>query len=150
LPRLLSKDSSSSFGWPQRSKYLWVDALSINQSDIPERNAQVKMMSDIFQRADSIIAWLGVEDQFTDDALAVIDGISAITDEAYAQDSAHFTKFFSPVASLEFYNSLGIESLTFNHWLGFLCLLSRPWFKRAWIIQEIALAKSVTVMVGSQ
>ncbi|KAF2033977.1 HET-domain-containing protein, partial [Setomelanomma holmii] len=38
---------------------IWIDAVCINQGDIIERNSVVRRMKDIYERADSIIAWLG-------------------------------------------------------------------------------------------
>ncbi|KAF2003577.1 HET-domain-containing protein, partial [Amniculicola lignicola CBS 123094] len=40
-------------------RILWIDALAINQSSIPERNAQVRMMLDIYATADETVVWLG-------------------------------------------------------------------------------------------
>ncbi|KAH6644329.1 heterokaryon incompatibility protein-domain-containing protein [Boeremia exigua] len=39
--------------------FLWIDALCIDQSSIPERNHQVAMMGDIYRRAKKVISWLG-------------------------------------------------------------------------------------------
>jgi hypothetical protein len=45
---------------PQRfSCWLWIDALSIDQSKYDERAHQIVIMSLIFGRADQVIAWLG-------------------------------------------------------------------------------------------
>ena len=38
---------------------LWVDAICINQNDVDERNLQVQRMKNIYQTAQSVIAWLG-------------------------------------------------------------------------------------------
>ncbi|KAF2026310.1 hypothetical protein EK21DRAFT_74524, partial [Setomelanomma holmii] len=38
---------------------LWVDQLSINQSDTCERNSQVQLMSQIFSQAREVLVWLG-------------------------------------------------------------------------------------------
>jgi hypothetical protein len=40
---------------------IWIDALCINQVDIPERNAQVLLMGDIYNKAQRVVAWLGEE-----------------------------------------------------------------------------------------
>ncbi|KAI4677118.1 uncharacterized protein J4E88_006925 [Alternaria novae-zelandiae] len=40
-------------------QYLWIDQICINQWTISERNHQVQMMSDIYSKATSVIAWLG-------------------------------------------------------------------------------------------
>lgn len=37
----------------------WVDAICINQNDIPERNKQLMTMERIYSRAESVAAWLG-------------------------------------------------------------------------------------------
>jgi hypothetical protein len=38
---------------------VWADALCINQSDDVERTTQVRMMQDIYKRAEVVIIWLG-------------------------------------------------------------------------------------------
>ncbi|UZP36619.1 hypothetical protein NXS19_004435 [Fusarium pseudograminearum] len=43
----------------QRLTNLWIDSICINQSDTDERNAQVRLMSQIFSDAKLMIAWLG-------------------------------------------------------------------------------------------
>lgn len=43
----------------------WIDALSINQDDILERNAQVVLMSRIYQSAANVYIWLGAADKHT-------------------------------------------------------------------------------------
>ena len=43
-------------------RYLWVDALCINWSDTAERNAQVALAPDIYQRATAVWAWVGEAD----------------------------------------------------------------------------------------
>ncbi|KAF2851795.1 HET-domain-containing protein [Plenodomus tracheiphilus IPT5] len=43
----------------QCTGYLWIDALSIDQSSIAERNHQVAIMGDIYRNAAKTIAWLG-------------------------------------------------------------------------------------------
>jgi hypothetical protein len=42
-------------------RYLWVDAICINQTDLAERSQQVGLMNAIYRSADSVIAWLGPE-----------------------------------------------------------------------------------------
>jgi hypothetical protein len=44
---------------PSTWKYFWIDAISINQNDVLERNHQVNLMSKIFSQASLVISWLG-------------------------------------------------------------------------------------------
>lgn len=55
---------------PAKPLRLWIDAISINQNDIEERNHQVAMMRDIYTSAESIIVWLGLAEG--DDELAFL------------------------------------------------------------------------------
>ena len=42
-----------------------------------------------------------------------------------------------------------VESVEFaDDWKAFLELMTRPWFNRRWVIQEIALAKRATIYCG--
>jgi hypothetical protein len=42
-----------------RNKPLWIDAICINQSSIPERNFQVSLVKSIYQFAETTMCWLG-------------------------------------------------------------------------------------------
>src|ERR1700760_1920591 len=44
-----------------RQRYIWIDAICIDQSNLLERERQVALMSELYQRAESVIAWLGPE-----------------------------------------------------------------------------------------
>jgi hypothetical protein len=41
------------------SRWLWVDAICINQEDLEERNYQVARMGSIYRKADRVLIWLG-------------------------------------------------------------------------------------------
>ncbi|KAJ9131012.1 Heterokaryon incompatibility protein [Pleurostoma richardsiae] len=43
----------------EQTAVLWVDAVCINQADVEERSAQVRMMRDIYGTAALILCWLG-------------------------------------------------------------------------------------------
>ncbi|KAF2830838.1 HET-domain-containing protein, partial [Ophiobolus disseminans] len=43
-----------------KTSRLWIDAICINQSDLLERNHQVAQMRDVYTKAESVIAWLGL------------------------------------------------------------------------------------------
>jgi hypothetical protein len=63
IPRVLDFDRDQLDCW------LWVDALSINQSDKRERMHQVSLMSRIFNGATDVVAWLGPSTRETMQAL---------------------------------------------------------------------------------
>ncbi|KAK4078338.1 uncharacterized protein Triagg1_3354 [Trichoderma aggressivum f. europaeum] len=45
---------------------LWIDAICINQNNIPERNQQVSIMKDIYRKARHVVIWLGAADEDSD------------------------------------------------------------------------------------
>jgi hypothetical protein len=48
---------------PAEDRLIWIDALAINQSDIPERNTQVRNMLVIYRSARAVLAWIGQVDE---------------------------------------------------------------------------------------
>ncbi|KAK4072005.1 hypothetical protein Trihar35433_4069 [Trichoderma harzianum] len=45
---------------------LWIDAICINQDNIPERNHQVSIMKDIYRKARHVVVWLGSAEEDSD------------------------------------------------------------------------------------
>lgn len=43
----------------EADRFLWIDALCINQGDDRERNVPVRNMFEIFAKARQVVAWLG-------------------------------------------------------------------------------------------
>ncbi|KAJ5389429.1 uncharacterized protein N7496_000497 [Penicillium cataractarum] len=50
------------FRHPTETQRLWVDAICIHQGSISERSQQVRMMSQIYHRAEEVLLWLGNDD----------------------------------------------------------------------------------------
>jgi Heterokaryon incompatibility protein (HET) len=57
-------------GYVDQVRIFWVDAISINQGDIPERNKPVKRMANIYKLAYRVVTWLGREEYDSTQALA--------------------------------------------------------------------------------
>ena len=108
-----------------KSVTLWIDALCVNQKDVEEKSAQVMRMTEIYSRADRVRVWLGVADKWSDDALSYLE-------ETLQKDKIEVTE----------HDDDGIDSLDM--------LLRRPWFRRRWVIQEIAFAKNITLFCGAK
>lgn len=110
------------------ARYLWVDAVCINQSDHDEKAWQVRMMDKIYKSATEVHVWLGPAD---DTSRFGIMAIRYFTDPATTPTAA---PWYSTNSDL--YAS------------GLSSLLERPWFSRIWTIQEAALAQKVTLICG--
>ncbi|KAJ2896080.1 hypothetical protein MKZ38_005908 [Zalerion maritima] len=131
---------------PGRIRLLWADALCINQSDVAERNRQVKMMGDIYSRASRTTVWLGEEtpegtggiQAFRDAAAFLPPKLMLTADEAKSELAASFDSMARNREQL----------VNAANWAAALAMLSAPWFQRRWTIQEVVLAKVVTFVYG--
>lgn len=55
--------------WDPGTQWLWIDALSIDQTDVQERMHQVRIMSRIFGEAEEVLVWLGLANEEVDDLM---------------------------------------------------------------------------------
>ncbi len=123
---------------------LWADALCINQSREPtalrEREQQVKLMSRIYSEAQEVIVDLGDRPKYFDDLLAVFDRFYRVPDHLWVIVGGQM----KPIDEL----SDLVPSHHFYH--HFYSFLYRPWFQRVWVVQEVVLAQTVSMMIGIQ
>jgi hypothetical protein len=127
-----------------KSRYLWADAICIDQTNLSERATQVRLMDQIFRQAQKVVAWLGPEDETTSDAFVAIESLSTISPEIYSCVTTE--DLWRP----EIYTAkLGIVPLTQKHWLAWIAFMHRTYFSRIWIVQEIAVAKDILFVCGS-
>ena len=64
-------------------RYLWIDALSIDQINDEEKSVQVQQMKIIYEKATRVLVWLGQADDDSDMAMNLISGdLDPGTDEA--------------------------------------------------------------------
>lgn len=121
------------------AQYVWVDALCINQNDLVERSHQVKLMSQLYGQASKTFVWLGEKDEYSYDALAAMDQILERLRDAKREAAARPGSKV-PVRSVY---------LDANGKRAAVALLSRNWFQRYWIIQEVVLSKEIWALIGS-
>ncbi|KAH0545316.1 hypothetical protein FGG08_000615 [Glutinoglossum americanum] len=62
-------------------RYLWIDAICINQGDVQERIDQVSIMRSIYEQARQTLIWLGEGDAGMDLAMDAIFAIAAFVQE---------------------------------------------------------------------
>lgn len=127
------------------SRLLWIDQLCINQENVTERNSQVRLMRLIYHRADLVIAWLGLEDEYTAAAFQLVQTI--------------FTKHVSPDLSLDAepeaiwdkqqMDAMGLPHFPSFPWEALARLFERPYFRRTWVIQEVVVASDIIIRCGS-
>jgi Heterokaryon incompatibility protein (HET) len=120
-----------------KSRYLWVDAICIDQKNLSEQAAQVRLMDRIFHQAQKVVSWLGLEDETTSDGYIVIENLATILPEMYSCVSME--ELWRP----EIYPSkLGVMPLTQRHWLAWLAFMHRPYFKRVGLCRRLPLQRT--------
>jgi hypothetical protein len=115
-------------------RYVWIDAICINQEDDLEKSAQVAKMLSIYKKARSVTVWIGEPDTDSRLAFACIEGLSKLQKEMrqYGK-TTHVPSCYNQLRSI----SRAIRSL-----------YERPWIRRTWIRQEIYGARRITIRCG--
>lgn len=123
---------------PRLRGYIWIDALVINQNNISERSHQVNIMGDIYKAASRVIVWLGIDDDLTEIAFALMRGLLDVPREARLNLHPHDVRprHTNPLLNLQ-------------NWKALAQFFQRSWFNRAWVIQEVVFANAVNVLCGS-
>lgn len=123
----------ASLGFPIR---IWIDAICINQGDIPERNEQVRRMRDIYSLARVVWAFVGVETEHDQAGFQLIQALS--TKFQGLSQTLNLGHPLPEDVGGTIANSLQHPSLELA-WKAIGRLLTRPWWTRAWIVQEPSL-----------
>ncbi|KAF6783585.1 het domain-containing protein, partial [Colletotrichum musicola] len=111
---------------------LWVDAVCIDQTNLDERNHQVKRMRYIYQHSSHTVVWLGEGDEETDAAMALLRKIDQ-------QDDPYPFRYISQDLARD--DLLAAKP-------GFDKIARRPWWTRMWTFQEFFVARSIKVLCG--
>ena len=126
--------------YTQNNRLIWIDALCINQQDVDERNAQVKIMARIYQTASQVVVWLGEEDEASASAMHLLSKLS--------QCAKLSSKVQTPKQLNQDLELAGIPSRTDPVWSSLTLFLDRPWFYRIWVVQEVVMACRAVVACG--
>lgn len=164
------------YGTSDPDGYIWIDAISIDQSNTDERTSQVRQMDKIYARAAVVIAWLGWEWDRLGDASdngknefapqfdggphkevgseVVIDLIKDLAKALRDWKGEHPDRPWSGELSgyafdeTRMYTMLHLPQRRTMAWRGLGVFLNRSWFTRAWIVQEAVLPQSLICVVG--
>ncbi|KAE9378715.1 HET-domain-containing protein [Stipitochalara longipes BDJ] len=114
----------------------WVDALCINQSDLKEKNHQVQLMQSIYTKAFAVIVWLG---EGTKESNQAIDCISSLNHFIISEEGeeGHELKDIQHL----------LDDIAELPWDALVSFLSRNYWKRLWIIQELALNHNMSLFL---
>lgn len=137
---------------PVGVKFLWADAMCINQLDNEERGFQVSQMPLIYASAVRVLVWLDLPSSAFKDFDLLFDfdldspegcGDGERIRSANRILNEHVAKLEVPGVRLE---DLDPDTRVVA---SALCkLFDSPWFTRLWVVQEIGMAKSILALIG--
>lgn len=133
-----------SFRHATEIRTFWVDAVCINQADIPERNSQIGLMKEIYHTAQDVVIWIGEDDEDTADGINLLKQVYAAALEGKLPD---FSDMFFLEKKLE---QAELPKYDSSMWKAVIDLYRRAWFSRIWVVQELAVARSAVVYCGRQ
>ena len=127
----------------------WVDAICINQANIPERNSQVLLMGSIYSKASLVVSWLGEEKDQGSMAVRLFATVAKeISKSTAGGDNIGWLKGYKDLLCSAL--SLDREPTGSYGWDAIAKILDRPYWSRAWILQEITLPEKVMIICGQQ
>lgn len=108
-----------------------------------ERRAQVKRMSEIYQRASLVVFWLGPEQDSSSQAIQTLRQLGLQIEHSvdcwWPSPNATKTGWGDPQTPLSYSD---------DTWTALANLLSRSYFQRVWVVQEARLARRGIVQCG--
>ena len=109
---------------------MWIDALCINQTDDKEKSTQVPLMGLVYEKAESVIAFLGEHDETSPILFKFLRYLEGTGDMKRVLGALNSDERDTIIPALH----------TFLH---------REYWKRAWIVQELILNQNKWIQCGS-
>ncbi|KAI7183713.1 hypothetical protein KC363_g8084 [Hortaea werneckii] len=135
--------------WPDRPRFLWVDAVCINQKDYEERAQQVRIMRQIYARAERVVIWLGPRSPNVEHALHLAKNLGHMSTVLRPSPEDHFASFWqqSVVKALIAEERAGRVPETLFAATELADLFDREWFSRIWCVQEVFAPKEAVIKI---
>ncbi|CAJ2511624.1 Uu.00g072490.m01.CDS01 [Anthostomella pinea] len=120
-----------------KNKMYWIDAVCIYQQNIPERNEFVSRMTEIYEKAYSIVVWLGPGS--AEEVASSFDALDTLTGLAVFEGPGG-TRYKAKNTSYKTKDGIHVNSLPDSSVLKER-LLANPYWQRVWILQEASTPK---------
>lgn len=138
---------------------IWIDAFCVNERDARERKEQHALMDMAYRHARAVVGWLGPRDDTSDLAVQIIRDVDRAMPEGFGSREHRRLRpeCYAPrhvwVSEIEHLWRLpeGVTDLRrCDNWVAMSRFLSRQYFQRDWILNEIAMASFPTFLVGGE
>ncbi|KAF4631226.1 hypothetical protein G7Y89_g6898 [Cudoniella acicularis] len=133
-----------------RDRILWIDAICIDQDNNEERKHQVQQMGSIYKEAEEVVVWLGSGTNETD---LIMDSMKQLHENNVKVErdwrlSAQLWMHTRSDTNPRLGDIYVDQSARWRE--GMNLILKRSWFRRIWILQEIANARVATILCGQK
>ncbi|KAK3363131.1 heterokaryon incompatibility protein-domain-containing protein [Lasiosphaeria hispida] len=119
-----------------QTRIVWADAVCINQQSMPERSHHVAFMGDVYRHAKKVLVCLGKDvDGGAEHVASLVHDVSSMVRQHPA---------IGEMPRLTPRNPLADDA----RWKAVVTMHNLPWFTRAWVIQEVGLARDPHVLYG--
>lgn len=125
---------------PKISDWMFIDAICINQENADERGRLVRMMGEIYRLAERVVVFPGRTHPGTARPNMLLRCISRV----YIDHERYPWALRLPLQYWSFWqmcSQAARERFVLQIW-------NEPYWERLWIVQELVLAKSITIVVG--
>jgi hypothetical protein len=129
-----------------KPRTIWVDAICIDQTNIEERNQQVRLMKDIYSSCAVDLVWIGESDERIQSAIDAVKRMKSLNVQRLPDRGV---KDFGITGSdqLVSFSKLGLNRE--EVWSVVALLEYPPIWDRVWVMQEIACCLRAVLVVGN-
>ncbi|KAI4949260.1 hypothetical protein J4E91_005724 [Alternaria rosae] len=146
---------------------VWIDALCINQSkdeaNKKEKKAQLRLMGSIYRNAGNIIVWLGEADAYSEKAIKSLQSTSLLYRTEYIETFDNADPYLATAHREVAYFRMKASMIKWSKFLrehnvsdpvndvAMYKFFDRPYWRRLWIIQELANGRAgMPIVCGSR
>jgi Heterokaryon incompatibility protein (HET) len=112
---------------------LWIDALSINQTDLEGRASTISVLGEIFRKAETVVVMLGDAELGDEITISIMQELNKISTSAEL-------------------DTRELERLLLSHprnpYRSLRSIFERTWWTRLWVLQEFVLPSRVSFVLG--
>jgi hypothetical protein len=124
---------------------IWVDMICIDMNNAAERNRHIPRMLEIYEGADVVISWAGEADDASDTAFDLLDELKS--PKLHPDEDGNWGPY--TVKEGDTWKITPIPDLP-RRLAALYRFFSRWYFRRIWVIQEIAVANFPSIYCGKK
>ena len=136
---------------------IWLDSLCINKRDAREESERRSHMARAYRHAKMVVGWLGPKDSTSDLAIDIIRSWDKCMPasfgdpgdrEAHPENYAPVLQWMGPVAHLSNIPEGITDPREVPSYKAISQFLNRPYFRNAWILDDMAMARFPAFLLG--